>query len=85
MALVVGSLVVKTEEKEEKYNMNAYCPNGTIYNDYYAPAENFGRVCNKLYRCMSIKDNYIQFNEDMSYSEDCVFKSNTIAIWNITA
>lgn len=36
LALVVGSLVVKTEGKEEKYNMNAYCPSGTIYNDYYA-------------------------------------------------
>lgn len=45
LTLVVGSLVVKTEGKEEKYNMNAYCSNGTIYNDYYAPAENFGRVC----------------------------------------
>lgn len=36
LALVVGSLVVKIEGKEEKYNMNAYCPNGAIYNDYYA-------------------------------------------------
>lgn len=36
LALVVGSLVVKTEGKEEKYNMNEYCQNGTIYNDYYA-------------------------------------------------
>lgn len=41
----IEHLLEKTEGKEEKYNMNAYCLNGTIYNDYYAPAENFGRVC----------------------------------------
>lgn len=73
LALVVGSLVVKTEGKEEKYNMNAYCPNGTIYNDYYALQKISGGVWNKLYRRMSIKDNHIRFNEDMSYSEDRVF------------
>lgn len=26
-----------------------------------------------MYCCMSIKDNHIRFNEDMSYSEDRVF------------
>lgn len=73
LALVVGSLLMKTKGKEEKFDMNMFSVNGSIYNDYYTLQKISGGVWNKLYCMRMINDNHIRFYEDMTYSEDRVF------------
>lgn len=73
LALVVGSLVMRTAGKEEKFDMNNYGADGTIVHDYYALQKFMGGVCGKLYHCSLIKDKRIEFDKNLTYSEDRIF------------
>lgn len=73
LALVVGSLVMKTEGKEERFDMNNFGADGAIIHDYYALQKFMGGVWGKLYCRQLIQENHLQFHEDMTYSEDRVF------------
>jgi len=73
LELVVSSVVIKKDGKEERYDMNNYEADGSIAHDYYVLQKFMGGVVGKLYSCQLIKDNHIYFSEDMVYSEDRVF------------
>lgn len=73
LALVVGSLVMKTDGKEERFDMNNYGADGSIIHDYYALQKFMGGVWGKLYCRQLIQEGHLQFHEDMTYSEDRVF------------
>lgn len=73
LAVVVSSLMMKTDGKEERFDMNNYGADGAIIHDYYALQKFMGGVCGKLYRRQLIQEKHLQFHEDMTYSEDRVF------------